>query len=288
MTAAPVWPSLDARQPSDFPGLHNVVAYAPGLYSGSAPEDDQAFAALTEMGIKTIISVDGALPDVDRARVHGLRYVHLPIGYNGMDKGRTLEIARAVRDLPGPVYLHCHHGMHRSAGAAGAAAVTLGFLTPAQATAKLKISGTSPSYIGLYQCVAVAAIASMDELNAAPADFPEVWRTTGLVKTMVEVDETFDHLKLIENAGWKTPVDHPDLVPAAEAGRLADLLRNLKDDEHVQAKPAEFTQTLLDATMLASSIETDLLRSTPDAAGLSGLLHQMNTSCKGCHARWRD
>ena len=57
---------------------------------------------------------------------------------------RKLEIARALqlaRDR-GAVYVHCHHGKHRSAGAAGAAAVTLGWSTTAQATERLKVSGT--------------------------------------------------------------------------------------------------------------------------------------------------
>ena len=29
---------------------------------------------------------------------------------------------------------------------------------------------------------------------------------------MVEMDEVFDRLKLVEKAGWKPPKDHPDLV----------------------------------------------------------------------------
>src|SRR5262252_5118249 len=53
-------PPLDADQPSEYPGLHNVVAYALNFYSGSAPEEDVGFDSLKALGIKTIISVDGA------------------------------------------------------------------------------------------------------------------------------------------------------------------------------------------------------------------------------------
>lgn len=285
--AVPI-PTLADQTPLEYPGLHNVVAYTDSLISGSVPEGDVAFETLNAMGIKTIISVDGAVPDVESARQHGLRYVHLPIGYNGMDKDRTLEIARAVRDLPGPVYLHCHHGKHRSAGAAGAVAVTLGELTSDQATARMHVSGTASNYTGLYQCVAIAVIATVDELNSASSDFPEVWKTSGLVKSMVEVDEAFEHLKLIEKSAWSAPADHPDLVPAAEAGRLADLMRHVQDDDRVKSKPAELSASLQSASQLASALEEELLKSSPDPAALSAQFKLINTSCKDCHAKWRD
>jgi hypothetical protein len=35
--------------------------------------------------VKTIVSVDGGKPDVETARKHGIRYVHLPIGYDATD-----------------------------------------------------------------------------------------------------------------------------------------------------------------------------------------------------------
>lgn len=281
-------PPLDADKPVDYPGIHNAVRYGGDLVSGAAPEGDVAFETLAAMGVKTIISVDGAVPDVEAAKAHGLRYVHLPIGYNGMDHERTLEIAKAVKELPGPIYLHCHHGKHRSAGAAGAAAVTLGFLTPDQATERMRVSGTAANYTGLFKCVAVATVASVAELSETGCDFPEVWKTSGLVQSMVETDEVFDHLKAIEKAGWKAPADHPDLVPVAEAGRLADIFRNLKDDDRVKAKPAEFTQWLLAASGAATALEDGLAAGDVTAQQLSERFKPVAASCKDCHAKYRD
>jgi len=280
-------PSVPATNPSDFPGLHNVVAFADGLYSGSVPEGEAGFDSLMSLGIRTIITVDGAQPDVDKAAVRGMRYVHLPIGYNGMDKTRTLEIARAIKELPHPIYLHCHHGKHRSAGALGAAAVTLGLLTTPQATAKMKISGTAPNYTGLYQCVNVAALANADELAAASNEFPQRSMTSGMVDTMVEIDDVFEHLKSIEKAGWNVPADHPDLVPAAEAGRLADLLRNLRDDEHTQARPAEFASALLIASKEVETVEEGL-QSGAAPALLSAKFKIVANTCRQCHVNYRD
>ena len=68
----------------DAPGLHNVYRLTDKLLSGSGPEGDEGFASLQQLGVKTVLSVDGARPDVARARRFGLRYVHLPIGYDGV------------------------------------------------------------------------------------------------------------------------------------------------------------------------------------------------------------
>ena len=281
-------PATDADQPADYPGLNNVVAFADGLYSGSVPEGQAGFEILAAMGIRTIISVDGAEPDVAAAKAHGLRYVHLPIGYHGMDRGRTLEIARAIKDLPGPAYLHCHHGKHRSAGALGAAAVTLGLRSPEEAAARMRVSGTAPNYTGLHQGVAYATKASMDELAAADNAFPEVWKASGLVKTMVEIDEVFEHLRAIERAGWMAPKDHPDLVPVAEAGRIADLLRNLQENDRFKARPVEFRRMLLSGSRLAESLEDGLGTTGAPPLELSARLKLINQSCLDCHAKYRD
>src|SRR5215510_11511668 len=66
-------------KPVDMPGLHNVIHVADRLFSGGAPEGDAGFDSLKKLGIKTILSVDGARPEVARAKQHGMRYVHLPI-----------------------------------------------------------------------------------------------------------------------------------------------------------------------------------------------------------------
>ena len=59
----------------------------------------------SRLGVKTVISVDGAKPDVDLAKKHGMRYVHLPHGYDGVPDDRAKELAKAVR-RPGRPDLH--------------------------------------------------------------------------------------------------------------------------------------------------------------------------------------
>lgn len=289
--AAPLaGPSPRDEQPTDLPGLHNVVAFVDDYYSGSAPEGEEGFATLAALGVKTIVSVDGAAPDVEAAAAHGIRYIHLPIGYNGFDEQRKLELARASRDAieQGPVYIHCHHGKHRSAGAAGTAAAALGWATAEEMVARMKISGTSPSYSGLYACTAETTTVDAALIDAIAPDFPSVSQPAGLVKAMVEIDIITEHLKAIQKAKWLVPADHPDLAPVAEAGRLRDLFRFLETDDRALAKPAEFMEHMLESGRVAQSLEDLLAGAIVDPAKADAHFATLLASCKACHAEYRD
>jgi hypothetical protein len=268
-------------------GLPNVFPVTQKLWSGGLPEGDAGFDELESLGIKTIISVDGAAPDVARARARGMRYVHLPVAYHGIGRVEQLALARAVQDLDGPIYLHCHHGMHRGPAAAASAAVVLGSLTPAEGELFLRTAGTAPSYAGLYRCVREAAPADPVALAAAPAAFPEVAQTPGFIKAMAAAQDAYDHLAEIEDAGWMAPPAHPDLVPIDEAGRLENLLRAMTGDPEVAQYPAAFAGALAEATRLAQELE-DAIAARAPAARLTARLKAVNDSCKSCHVQYRD
>lgn len=288
--APPEVPALGDDSPREFDGLHNVVAYHEGYLSGSVPEGDAGFDTLARMGVKTIISVDGAAPKVELARARGMRYIHLPIGYNGFDEARKLQLVRATRDAlaDGPVYIHCHHGKHRSAGAAAAVVASLGWMTPQQAVERMKVSGTAPQYQGLYKCAAEARVIDAEAIDRVPADFPEVSHPETFVKSMVEIEHALEHLGAIERAGWRVPRDHPDLVPAAEAGRMADLFRVLTESEKVKRRPADFVQRMTLNAQQAQELEDLLLTKAMDGTRLSAQFALIQASCNECHAKYRD
>jgi protein tyrosine phosphatase (PTP) superfamily phosphohydrolase (DUF442 family) len=281
-----VLPGTAADRPAEFPGLPNVVAYFDGLYSGGAPEGPVGFGSLESLGIRTVISVDGTVPDVEEATKHGLRYVHLPITYSGMDKARTLEIARAVSDLPGPVYIHCHHGKHRSAAAAGAASVTLGRMSAEEARQRLVVSGAAPAFNGLWKCVAVATPVSRAELDSASHAFPETSPPEGLVSSMVAIDEDFDSLKSIQKAGWKS--SSPDLVPMAIAASLEGHFRELGADRRWAARPSDFHDWLRANQETSLQIEEELNAPAPSAEILTAGLERLDDTCNACHAKYRN
>jgi protein tyrosine phosphatase (PTP) superfamily phosphohydrolase (DUF442 family) len=298
---APPPPSMSDDAAKDLEGLHNVVAYREGFWSGGVPEGKAGFEQLRSMGVKTIISVDGAVPDLELAKSMGMRYVHLPIGYDGFDDARKAELVRAVRDLPKPIYLHCHHGKHRSAGAAAAVAVSLGWMTNEQAAARMKVSGTAAGYKGLWSCTAKAAPMAAAVIDAASASFPEVTRPESFVASMVAIDEAFDRLKLAEKAGWKAPADHPDLAPIADAGKLADLFRLIDEASLRKCSPEgadELKSWMARSATAAAQLEAALERAGktapegPDAASqraaATALMAGLAADCKACHAKYRD
>src|SRR5262245_9913950 len=81
LAPAPIGPTQkgDERVPErlEIRGIENTFRLGPRLYSGGDPHGAEALAALKALGVRTIISVDGATPDVETARKLGLRYVHL-------------------------------------------------------------------------------------------------------------------------------------------------------------------------------------------------------------------
>ena len=195
---------------------------------------------LKSLGIKTIITVDGARPDLETARRMGMRYVHIPVGYDGVPRDKAARIIKAYRSLEGPVFVHCHHGKHRGPTAAALCGVAIENWSKEEALAWMKTAGTSPDYPGLFDTVRDFVAPGSDELDRAASDFPEHQKVPGLVDAMVEIDRHWDQLKAIRDAGYRTPRTHPDLVPAQAALQLLEDFRELARLEETKGRGDEF------------------------------------------------
>lgn len=267
--------------------LPNPVRVHEKVISGGLPEGDAAFAELKALGIKTVLSVDGAKPDVKTAEKYGLRYVHLPHGYDGVPEQRAKELAKAVRDLPGPIYIHCHHGKHRSPAASAVACVGAGFITHEDAATVLKVAGTSEAYRGLFQAADTAKTLDKALLDELQAEFPATAKLPAMAEAMVEIEHVHDRLKAIEKAGWKTPADQPALVPDHEALLLREHFTEMLRMKDVLAKPAKFQELTKEAESLCQALEDELKKPTSaDAAGK--LFAAVSNNCKACHTAFRD
>ncbi len=275
------------KPPAHSASLHNVQQVAGGLISGSVPEDEAGFDELEAMGVRTIISVDGATPDVKRAHARGMRYVHIPVGYDGIDAPQAQILAKAAHDLPGPIYVHCHHGKHRGPAACAIIAIQLGSMNPQDADAFLREAGTSPDYPGLFASVAAAAPLNPAQLEAIAPDFPEVAPRPAFVTAMSMAQDALDHLTEIRDASWAPPPHHPDLVPVAEAARLESLLRGLIGDAQTQRRPADFQQMMSASHAAAVSLESALTRGEAQAT-LTTRLKTLADSCRDCHVQYRN
>jgi len=239
--------------------LPNPVQLNDKVISGGLPEGALAFAELQSLGVKTIISVDGMTPDVTMASKYGLRYVHLPHGYDGVPENRVQELAKAVRELEGPIYIHCHHGKHRSPAAASVACVAAGLLPVSQSVEVLELAGTSPNYRGLYESARSVRPLEEELLDALKVEFRETAEVPAMAEAMVAMGHTHEHLKQIAAAGWQSPPNHPDLSPAHEALLMREQFTELLRTAEVQQEPKEF-RGLLEASEKAAQELEDALR----------------------------
>ena len=275
----------------DHAGLPNAFQVHAHVISGGVPHGDEGFLQLKRIGVKTIVSVDGARPDVETAKKFGLRYVHLPHGYDGISSSHARMLARAVSILPGPIYIHCHHGKHRSPAAAMVACVGAGLAQPQQGVAFLKAAGTSPKYVGLYAAVNEARPFEQAVLNSIDVSFPEVAEVPPLAKVMVDIERSFDNLVLANRSKWNASGLDPDIDPSHDALMLkehfAETLRTFRDSD----KSKEFGRILEDSHEAASKMEALLNQRPLSAETLSELSSQIsaiNTDCRRCHAKHRD
>jgi hypothetical protein len=279
-----------ARQPKklDAQALPNAIQLTDKVISGGQPAGEAGFVELEKLGVKTVVSVDGAKPDVATAKEHGLRYVHLPHGYDGIPNERLLDLAKAVRDLPGAVYIHCHHGKHRSPAAAAAACESLGLLTTDEALAVLKVAGTNPGYRGLFRTVQEAKAQAANVLDEWRSEFPETVDVPPMAEAMVAVEHAHDHLKQVMAAGWKFPPDHPDIDPPHEALLLREHFTELMRTEEVSSQAKEFIDIMKRSEADAKSLEEALAKGNVATKELTAIFDRITADCASCHTKFRD
>lgn len=264
------------------PALHNLLWDSERIYSGGEPHGGEAFAELARLGVTTIVSVDGARPDVEAARAHGLRYVHIPIGYDGVGDEAGRSLARLVRDAEGPFYIHCRHGRHRGPAAAAVACIASGDADNAGARTILELAGTSADYAGLWRDVEAYRPPPPD---AELPELVEVAEVGSFAAAMAQIDRAYDNLKLCRDAGWTTPADHPDIVPSREALLLREGLHESGRALDADAEP-ELRAWLAEAEETARGLQSSL--ESDEVDGVSRGFETLVKSCTRCHAAYRN
>jgi cytochrome c556 len=284
--AEPATAGTPERVRSDL--LENAFRVNPRLFSGGSPESDAAFAELQRLGVRVLISVDGTKPDVTAARRHGMRYIHLPIGYDAVPTHRWAELIAASKlATHGAVYLHCHHGRHRGPAAVAVLCQGTEGWTREASVAWMKQAGTAAEYDGLFRSVNAFRMPPANELPA-PGSLPETATTTSLVDGMVEIDHHFDHLKAAQTAAWTNLNAHPDVSPARAATLLHEALKELRRLPDSARRPEWYRQQL-DAGISAAESLSALLRTAPvDALRAHRAMQDLAATCKTCHRSHRN
>jgi hypothetical protein len=272
------------------PGVENLFQLVPNVLSGSQPAGDEGFQALRDLGVTTIVSVDGTRPEVARARQFGLRYIHLPIGYDGISLERCGELTKIGGLARGKIFVHCHHGKHRGPAAAAILVQASGAWSAAQAEAWLQAAGTSNSYRGLWQSVGAYRLPSTETLAKLPNEFPEAVDPPDTVATMLAIDERWQRLVKTAREGGPAegvlPQDAAQHQTAVRDGavQLAELVREWLRTPAFRQQPepfrAEAEQFLHDIAALENSV------TRPTA--LATAVQRIEQRCTHCHEGHRN
>ncbi len=262
--------------------LPNAIRVHRTLISGGQPNGAAGFAKLVKLGVRTAISVDGTPPDVAKARAHGIQYVHLPLGYDGIPEQRVFELAKAVSELPGPIYIHCHHGKHRSPAAAAALSIAAGLISREGAVELLKMAGTNADYAGLFRSVTRARRINRATLASTQVEFRESVPPPPIVDVMNQLEVSLGRLKQLQSNGWLPQESLPGRTRSREALQLRELFAELARDPDQQHRDVAFERFLTESEALAEQLRTGL----PSAADAA--ITQLRSRCTDCHRRFRD
>ena len=253
------------------------------ISSGSQPEDADDFAFLKAQGVQTVVSVDGAKPDVEAAKKLGLRYVHLPIGYDGVPKETQAALRNLLTENDGRIFIHCHHGKHRGPAAASIAAMLDGAVTKEEALELMKTGGTSPDYAGLWRDVREFTPPTAD---ARAAPLVEVAETDSLTDAMVGIDEIFERLTDLKKSAWHPDPKHPDVVADQQALLLMERFR----ESARLTVEANQGHDLVEALTHSESLSKSLLDSLKAGDPVDADRHfdAVAADCRACHKEHRN
>lgn len=257
--------------------LQNVFQIDDQIYSGSEPEGKEGFEALRKMGIKTIVSVDGIEPDLKLAKAAGIKYVHIPIGYDGISQEAGFAFAQVARELKGAIYIHCHHGRHRSPAAAAVVGLCRGSVNKKQAIQFLEQAGTSKSYTGLWRDINQFQVPTP---NSKLPKLVESAQIDPTVKMMARISRQLGQLKKMNESEAKHV---KEMLP------ISTLLRE-EFHETARKYADDYDQTfkvwLKESEMQVKYLETDIKKGNWEQVD-SGL-NRLKLQCKRCHQRYRD
>ncbi|MFO1004764.1 MAG: cytochrome c [Planctomycetaceae bacterium] len=261
--------------PAPIAGIENLRSVTPQLLSGSQPEGEAAFEELARRGVKVIVSVDGSKPDVELARKYGLRYVHIPIGYDQIKPQSRADLVEATKPSSGLVYLHCHHGRHRGPAAAAYCGMAQGQLTSDEAVKLMKSAGTKADYTGLWDVVK-----KFELPQVKPGPLVETAEVEPLTTAMVHIDHSWAELDRQIKAGkvddWKTLI-HEALLLHEEFREIPRTAKLTNDD-----LKRLFQAAIQDTEALHKSAEKQ------DLAALKAASQKVAQGCAACHTKHRD
>ena len=274
-------------EPVEIPGVANAFLVTEQILSGSEPNGEATFTALREMGVSVVVSVDGKKPDIEAAKRHGLRYVHLPIGYDDVPTERQAQLLRAFVLLgeDEKLYLHCHHGKHRGPAAVAILGRDQEEWSAEKAEGWLETAGTAEDYQGLFRAVREWKPVE-EEPHVFADELPEAVDAPGIVEAMVALDRHLDDLKTIQKAGWTSPSDHSDVSPQEVATLLWESYRETARLPETPTRPEAYRKLLGEGEAAAKRLRKAI--QSGKSSRMDETLKLVRQSCVSCHKQHRN
>ncbi len=168
LQAAPI-PSVD--------GVGNFHQVNENIYRGAQPHG-QGFAALAQMGIKTVIDLRGENSEANAVQRAGLHYVRMHWnGYKAPDDTQIAAVLALLTDSSQwPVFVHCRRGADRTGTAIACYRISHDHWSNQQALTEAKTFGMSSAEILMQRYImnfkGINLQAPVTASNAAPAVTP--------------------------------------------------------------------------------------------------------------------
>lgn len=276
----------ELRTPSEKIDSHPaIIQITESVFSGATPDKELGFSTLKRLGVKTIISVDGASPEVKLASSLGMEYIHIPVGYDTITVQQSATLTSVLSKKKGPFYIHCHHGHHRGPAAAAVMLIRNKLITKSEALSFVDKAGLSPHYKGLWKAIENAP----SQINDSTSPAPLVSKATvsDYTQAMVEIDTAYQELRLFSKNNWQPLSDAPDLSALHSSLMLLEKLKELP-----RTTTEEFSQDKVYQNHLAASTEisTQLHQSLQKASfeKATTRFKILKDSCIDCHSDYRD
>lgn len=103
--------------------MENRIKINDQLFVGAQPTSEQ-LEALSRQGFKSVVNLRAEGEDDqplspqaegERVRELGMQYMNLPVSMKSMKPELVHQFREELRNLPGPVFVHCHKGKRAGA-----------------------------------------------------------------------------------------------------------------------------------------------------------------------------
>jgi len=268
-------------------GLGTVWRFNDELYAGPPVRTPEHAAALSGLGISTVLGVDSAPPAGFELAGEGIAAVHTPMTPGSVRSGEWMRMVRPMTWMEGPYYIH---GDEDTAHPIALAAMANHLWTrrgASHALYSMTTIGVSRDRVPLwfaatrdqfYQPADSFAVVPESFPMALPPEPPRWW--------MREMKERVDFLRDARKVRWSTPPIAWDSTTHSEAETLWQTVGAMRRSGSVDGLDTDSLERLeAYARSLADALhpESDATREAREAAWRDLLNH-----CAVCHRAHRD